>query len=379
MANGTQAQAPLAKLSAEDQAYIGAWLKKQPIKTNTPDVVGVDFNSLKTEVVSEDAVAEKFVYRTPHFEFESQGKFSQTLLREVAGDFEATYELLKVLPWNIEPRPPSGDYFHARLFKDRAAYISAGGVPNSAGIYQSGIEAFLVPFESMGLKLSGKTYTKGRDFDSSTMVHELTHQMMHFWLQILPQWVVEGTAEYTNNLPLSSGRFRISAAKTGLKDYVSFLKKRAVGGVPEPFPLEKLFDISSEEWMATLKKDPTSSHRLYFTSYLLVYYFMHLDGKGDSQRFLHYFREIQCQRKEMENYRAAMTEFFKKPGVKDNGNGTYSYSNDITPPKAPAYMLTPDAKTAFQEKTLEILLDGRTEADLMKEIRAAYSRLGIKL
>ena len=131
--------------------------------------------------------------------------------------------------------------------------------------------------------------------------------------------------------------------------------------------------------MATLKKDPTSSHRLYFTSYLLVYYFMHLDGKGDSQRFLHYFREIQSQRKEMESYRASMTEFFKKPGVKDNGNGTYSFSSDITPPKVPVYMVTPGAKTAFQKKTLGILLDGRSEDDLMKEIRTAYSRLGIKL
>ena len=34
------------------------------------------------------------------------------------------------------------------------------------------------------------------------------------------------------------------------------------------------------------------SHRLYFTSYLLVYYFMQLDGAGDSQRFVRYFREI---------------------------------------------------------------------------------------
>jgi hypothetical protein len=29
----------------------------------------------------------------------------------VARDFEATYELLKALPWNIEPKPPSGITF----------------------------------------------------------------------------------------------------------------------------------------------------------------------------------------------------------------------------------------------------------------------------
>jgi hypothetical protein len=33
----------------------------------------------------------------------------------------------------------------------------------------------------------------------------------------------------------------------------------------------------------------------------------------------------------------------------------------------------------FQKKTLEILLNGRSEADLMKQIRTGYSHLGIRL
>ncbi len=379
MANGSRASAPLAKLSAEDQTYLAEWVKKLPIKTDTPDIVGVDSATLKTEVVSEDAVAEKFVYRTTHFEFESQGKFTGSLLKEVARDFEATYELLKALPWNIEPKPPTGDYFHARLLKDKAAYAAAGGPPGSGGVYKSKTEEFLVPFESMGLKPMGKSYTKSRDFDSGTMVHELTHQMMHFWLHLLPQWVVEGTAEYTNNLPLNTGRFRVSAAKTGLKDYVDFLKKRVVGGMPEPYPLEKLFNITNAEWNETLAQDATSAHRLYFTSYLLVYYFMHMDGKGDSQRFLHYFREVQEQRKAMEKYRAEMAVFFKNPGVKKNEDGSYTYSSTVQHPKKPDSIATPAAEEAFQKKTLAILLDGRNEAELMKQIRSAYARLGIRL
>jgi hypothetical protein len=86
-------------------------------------------------------------------------------------------------------------------------------------------ETFLVPFESIGVKLVGKSYAKDEDFDYSTMVHELTHQMMHYWLDLIPQWVVEGTAEYTSNLPLRTGKFRVSAAKNGLKDYTEFLKE----------------------------------------------------------------------------------------------------------------------------------------------------------
>ena len=248
MANGQRAQAPAAKLSAEDQKYLAEWLKKQPIKVELPEVVGVETAQIKAEIVSEDPVAEKFVYRTQHFEFESQGKFSQSLLREVARNFEATYELLRALPWGIEPKPASGDYFKARLLKDRSAYFAAGGLPNSAGVYSSRTETFMVPFESIGVKVVGKTYTKDENFDYSTMVHELTHQMMHFWLDLLPQWMVEGTAEYTSTLPLRTGKFRVSAAKNGLKDYAEFLKKRAVGGMPEPYPLEKLFTITNAEW-----------------------------------------------------------------------------------------------------------------------------------
>jgi hypothetical protein len=376
MPTGQQARAPLDKLSAEDQAFLAEWQKKQPIKVALPDVVGVDTPSLKAEVVSEDAIAEKFVYRTPHFEFESQGKFNTTLLREVARNFEATYELVKALPWGITPEAESGTHFKARLLKDKGAYYTAGGPPNSAGVYKGGDDLFMVPFESIGVKVVGKSYAKDDDFDYSTMVHELTHQMMHASLRLLPQWVVEGTAEYTSNLPLKTGKFRVSAAKNGLKDYVDFLKKRAVGGMPEPYPLEKLFGVTNEEWSSILAQDPTMSRRLYFTSYLLVYYFMHLDGTGDGQRFVRFFREVGEPRRAAEQWRKAMEEFKKQPGVVVSPDGSFRYPSSMKLPEKPEAMASPDE---FQKKTLAILLDGRSEAELMKQIRSAYAKLGIRL
>ena len=338
MPNGSRAQAPAVKLSAEDQAWLAEWQKKQPIKVIMPDVVGADVANIKTEVVSEDAVEEKYVYRTTHFEFESPGKFKETLLREVARNFEATYELVKALPWGIEPKPKEGTHFKARLFKSKEAYYAAGGPQNSGGVYLGAEGTFYVPLENIGVKLVGKSYARDDDFRYDTMVHELTHEMMHYWLRSLPQWVVEGTAEYTSTLPLKTGKFRVSAAKNALKDYMDFLKKRAVGGMPEPYPLEKLFKVTNAEWNSILSETPEMSRRLYFTSYLLVYYFMHLDGAGDAQRFVRYFREIGEQRK-------------TNPGF--------------------------DETAAMAQLTL--LLDGRSEAELMKAIRSAYMKLGIRL
>jgi hypothetical protein len=380
MPDGRRIQAALATLSSEDQRYLADWLRKQPIKVILPDVVGVETAQIKTEVVSEDPVAEKFVYRTQHFEFESQGKFTPSLLREVARNFEATYELLRALPWGIDPKPASGQYFKAKLLKDMAAYHAAGGLPNSAGVYSSRNETFMVPFESIGVKAVGKSFAKDEDFDYSTMVHELTHQMMHFWLDLLPQWMVEGTAEYTSTLPLRTGKFHVSAAKNGLKDYAEFLKKRAVGGMPEPYPLEQLFTISNSEWNEAMASDPRgATRRLYFTSYLLVYYFMHLDGKGDGQRIVRYFREVGEARKQVEDYEKAMSEFLKQPGVTVHPDGTFTYRRNLRRPKMPAIIASSKAQDEFLKKTLEILLDGRSEAELMNQIRSAYAKLAIRL
>ena len=379
MPNGSRAQAPAQKLSAGDQQFLTEWQRKQPIKVVLPDVVGVETAQVKAEVVSEDPVAEKFVYRTAHFEFESQGKFTQSLLREVARDFEATYELVKALPWNVNPRPPSGEFFRARLLKDKTAYFAAGGLPGSGGVYKSREEMFLVPFESIGVKTVGKSYAKDDKFESHTMVHELTHQMMHFHLDLLPQWAVEGTAEYTGILPLRTGRFRVSAAKSGLKDYVEFLKKRTVDGLPEPYPLDQLFTITNEQWNSVLGGDSKMSHRLYFTSYLLVYYFMHLDGKGDGQLFARYFREVGEVEREVEKYRQGLEEFKKLPGVEVSADGSMRWKGDLKPPARPAIFSSPDARTEFARKTLDLLRDGRSDADLMKQIRSAYTRLGIRL
>ena len=47
MPDGSRAQAPAAKLSAEDRQYLADWQKRQPIKVALPDVVGVETAQMK--------------------------------------------------------------------------------------------------------------------------------------------------------------------------------------------------------------------------------------------------------------------------------------------------------------------------------------------
>ena len=361
--NGQLTNIPVDSLSEADRAYLADWQERQPVVM--PDSVGVDSSKLLVEIVSEDEQNGKFVYRTPHFEFTSDGKLTLNLLRDVTRNFEATYGLLKALPWGVQPEPEEGDRFHALLVRSRVRYEEEGGPKNSGGVYYRSRKLFVVPFESLGIDRS------------DTLVHELTHQMMHAWLEILPQWVIEGTAEYTNAIPLRTGIFRVSAARNGLKDYVASLKAR--GGVPEPFPLEKLFGISGKEWSETLARDPKESHRMYFTAYLLVNYFMHMDGKGDGAIFVKYMHAVCKGLEQVAKYEADLAAFKKLPGVEVLPDGRYRWSGSLTPPAKPEILASAEKRSEFEKSTLDVLLNGRTTAELMNQIRIAYRRAGIKL
>lgn len=363
-------------LGEADRAYLAGWQERQPVVM--PDTVGVDSSRIQVEVVSEDEQNGKFVYRTPHFEFTSDGKLTQNLLRDVARNFEATYELLKALPWGIRPEPEEGDRFRAILVRSPGRYKEEGGPENSGGVYFGSRKVFVVPFESLGIERLGKSFTKASDYRSDTLVHELTHQMMHSWLDILPQWVIEGTAEYTNGLPLRLGTFRVSAAKTGLKEYLNTLKLRG-GGVPEPYPVEELFGIGGKGWSEMLARNPKEAGRMYFTAYLLVNYFMHMDGKGDGAVFVKYMRAVGKVREQIEGYESAVESLRKLPGVEVLPDGRYRWPDTLRPPTVPEVLASPEKRAEFEKSTLGILLEGRTTAELMSQIRTAYRRAGVKL
>ena len=128
MLNGSRAQAPAAKLSAEDQQYLVGWQKKQPINTAMPDQVGVETSQVKAEVVSEDPVAEKFVYRTQHFEFESQGKFNQVLLRDVARKLRGHLRTAQGAPRGISIRGRRRAIIsHAATPQEQGSLLRRGG------------------------------------------------------------------------------------------------------------------------------------------------------------------------------------------------------------------------------------------------------------
>lgn len=386
--DGSDAKVPIEKLSPGDQAF----LKTQPAATAAqvskagprkwPTTVEIQSSAIEVKLVTE--AERKFIYRSESFEYSSQGKLLPSLMKEVARTFEATKKLVGELPWGVVCRPPEGlELYQAKLYETRIDYVQDGGPSNSGGVYMSGEKIFKIPFESLGIKRLGKSFTKDENYNSDTLVHEITHQMMHDYLPYMPKWAIEGSAEYVEMLPYKAGSFGVARHKEGLKDYLEVWRNR--GRTPKLPNVSELFRLKRKEWdEQALKSD--LQHALYQQSALLVYFFNHLDGDGSGARWIQYMDATKAEadawvayEKAFKAYQNAMDEFFKLPGVKKLEGGRFTYPSNLKAPQPPA---APGGKAYDEDtplKTLNVLLADRSDEQLQQEISAKFAKAGFRL
>jgi hypothetical protein len=316
--NGAVFSVPLERLSTADQA----WAKAQTASTAAPATGTVSSESPAAEttwpksvsitdkpeviVVKEDEKEKKFIYRSPHYEFECDSKLGANVVREFGRLFEATYLLNCKLPLDIKPKPePLREFFLAKLYTNEEDYMKAGGIAGSAGVYQRGEKALSVPLKSLGVKMVGSRVSldKADDKANATLIHEITHQMMNHWLAKLPVWFIEGSADYTE-LPeyFPTGRFAWTGIRKRLQEF-SIQKNYYQQGAFKMLDLQELMEIKSAAWAAalTLKvKAPNvvggegnQSSQNYGSACLLTYYFYHHDDKGDGAHIIAWLRELE--------------------------------------------------------------------------------------
>lgn len=384
MADGREHKIPLARLSAEDQAFVksqaktpaapnpsaaapaanGASLNRLPIEKRVwPGIVQVPTKSIEIQVIEENPAARKCIYRSEAFEFTSQAKLAGSVMKEVARTFEATRTLVETLPWGVVCRPPEGfERYQAKLYETRDDYEAIEPPKNSGGFYSGGDKTFHVPFPSIGLKMLGKTYAKDSDYDGGTLIHEITHQVMDDYLTFLPVWVIEGTAEYTEMLPYNAGKFRAEAHKTGIKDYVQEMQKR--GLALDIGNLQTHMTMNRSTWSGIADSSSQKMADLYLRSALVVYFFCHLDGDKKGTRFIKFMDAVYA---EVE----ALHTFFKDPRVKRFPDGRFQYPTNFPPPD-----MKPETAPF---KHLDILLDGRGYSQIAQELVAAYKDIGLKV
>ena len=382
MPTGQLATVPLLRLSLGDQVFVKSTLQPTsttpgsataaasassvlpPEKRTWPAKVEVDSRAVEVKTVSESAVDRKYVYRSQAFEFISEDKLAGSVMKEIARTFEATRALVEALPWGIEPKPPADlGYYQARFYVSHESYVASGGPKNSGGVYSSRDRVFRVPFPSLGLEMRGKTWFKNESYRNDTIVHEITHQMMHEFLPFMPVWAIEGTAEYSEMLPYNAGRFLTGSHERGLKDY---LKKSQERGIT-PADIGQVMDhlsMTSDTWHQRADEGGKEQHRLYFTSCVLVYFFSHIDGDGKGTRFFKYLDK-------MREARLAWDTFFKNPKVKLGEDGRFTYPSDLPLPSQ-------QRKDAYGLEQLSILLDGRDAAQMQKAVVDGFKKIGVR-
>jgi len=387
LADGRVLPFEIVKLSAADQEYVRSMEGKlsaaaslglgsvlPPEKRVWPDAVEASRTAVEVKLLSSDEAARKYVYRSEAFEFTSQANLLPGLMKSVAQTFEATRRLISALPWGITPRPPEGTQFYqAALYETRNDYVAAGGPPNSGGVYMTREKIFKIPFQSLGIEKRGQSYTRSETYTADTLVHEITHQLMHNYLNHLPTWVVEGTAEYAEMLPYNGGKFRVSGAESGFKEYLDSFKRRGIN--PSLPDLATFFHMPRSQWDAIATSGATRMAELYQQSAVLVYFFNHLDGDGKGLGFMKFMDATRAQvikwevyEQEFASYRLKMDEFFKLPGVERLEGGRFTYPRNLQPPEPPK---SPDGKPLDEMvamSNLEVLLNGRALDLLQKEL-----------
>lgn len=306
---------PLTRFTAEDQALAkaakpsaapiaqpslaittgkaGAATGLYEAEKNWPRTVAVADISPVT-VVKEDASTKEFIYRSEHYEFRCDSKLGANVVREFNRIFEATHLVNCRLPLDLKPTPePGQEFFVAQLYTSKADYLTNGGLPGSAGVYQSGKKALSVPLASLGVKMVGSRVSleKSKDEDNATLIHETTHQMMNHWLRHLPVWYIEGSAEYVSILKYDHGRFSLAGLNDRLR---TFLQRRGADGKNfTMLDLEELTSLNGATWAAALTAGRHQASQNYASAALLTYYFYHLDDKGDAAHMIDFLRAVE--------------------------------------------------------------------------------------
>ncbi len=218
---------PIARLAAEDRAALTEFWKEQlaPFWVLEPPAGlpkdGISVNP-QVRVVQEDRDRRLFIYETQHFRYEADDQLSTSLVHDCSRAFEITYELFIRLPLGLRPSPPEGGRYRVRLFRDRKDYVAIGKAPpGTAGVYTFDDRTNKVPFDSLGLIQDGDKWRMDpKHYDTHTLIHETTHQLMHDWGQIIPLWVAEGLAEAVACIPYRTGILLVGDWQKGVSAYL---------------------------------------------------------------------------------------------------------------------------------------------------------------
>lgn len=331
LADGRELPFPTEKLAPADRLYVEEHLEKPASGVANFDAPWPDRISYSEDpeikVVEENSEKKRFIYESANYRYTCDVRLATSLVKGFAVMFEATHLYCRSLPLGLRSGKKIEGKYPIRLLETYDSYTALGGPPDSGGVFMSGTGLVMVPLTSLGVQRVGSSYMIDREKSSKTLPHEFTHQLtpLAYFEKGACGWFSEGIAEYVAATPYRSGSFNVRGNFNDIVEYATGYGVKNIGGLA----LGKKISLPPlKEFMLQDYAEFRNNGRLnYGSSLLITTYFLVLDGAGDAKRLKTYLE---------------------------------------------ALLAGKDA-----EKSLDLLLDGRSFEQLEKDITAAWGRKGI--
>lgn len=312
LVGGREATVPLERLSKADREFLENldkrgkgpegeiannnedenWDDPWPDKADYDDDPGI-------EIVEENKDDSKFVYESKNYRFICDVGLTKSVVGGFSEMFEASKLYAELLPLSINGGLKNNGKYDIFLFENYDDYVKEGGPNGSAGVFISGRNVVMVPLKSLGVRKAGSSYTRDRDKDNNTLIHEIIHQLTpnEYFEEGARGWFTEGLAEYCAMTPYRYGRFQVTGAIRQVEeDVTGFNRKTNMGrNLGEEFTAP---DLKAFMMMDYSEFTGPRANFNYGFSALLATYFFHLDGNKDAARIKDFLKEIKSQRRE---------------------------------------------------------------------------------
>ena len=214
------------------------------------------------------------VWHTRFFRIDSDVDLRANDLLRLAQVADTTAAAVKAHPLPLFA-PPEGQRPRIAIHARDSAYKEEGGVPGTAGMYVAR-KALVLIHGGHFLRAPDPARSRLAPVNNEDLVvHELVHLCMHRTNGRLPQWMVEGVAEYFACVHDGGGRFSFGDVDQSIREHLRLRLSPDDPGVPL-LPVAGLLPLDGRGWLSYLESLPLDErYRAYATALLLAHQQLH--------------------------------------------------------------------------------------------------------
>ena len=228
----------------------------------------------KATLVAQPGEDGRKVWHTRFFRIDSDLELRPNDLLRLAQVADTTATAVKAHPLPLFA-PPQGSRPRIAIHARTSAYQEAGGAPGTAGMYVSRQALVLIQGDYLVRSPDAARSRLAPRNDEDLVVHELVHLCMHRTNAKLPQWLIEGLAEYFASAHAGAGRFSFGNMDQVIREHLRIRLSPDDPGIPL-LPVADLIHLDGRSWLQYLNSLPADErYRAYATSLLLAHQQLH--------------------------------------------------------------------------------------------------------